>query len=75
MILADGMLIIQDGFIGTLYLVEPDPKEFRVLSQWNTCGDREYQDEQMWAPLALSDGKLLVRSQQQMKCLDVRRVP
>jgi len=28
--------------------------------------------ERMWAPLVLVDGKLLVRSQEEMKCLDVK---
>ncbi len=73
MIAADGMLIIQDGYVGTLYLVEPDPEGFRVLARWDTFGQREYQDERMWAPLALSGGLLLVRSQHEMKCLDLRQ--
>jgi hypothetical protein len=26
----------------------------------------------MWAPMALSQGKLLVRNQKEMKCVDLR---
>jgi outer membrane protein assembly factor BamB len=73
MIAADGMLIVQDGYVGTIYLVEPDPEGFRELDRWDAFGARsEYRDERMWAPLALSNGRLLVRNQEEMKCVDLR---
>jgi hypothetical protein len=31
----------------------------------------EAKDGKVWAPMALSNGRLLVRDQHQMKCLDV----
>jgi len=31
--------------------------------------------KEIWAPMALADGKLLIRDQHQMKCLDVRAAP
>jgi hypothetical protein len=49
-----------------LYLVEPDPSGFKPIA---TAELLEPGDN--WAPLALVDGKLLVRGQKQLKCLQV----
>jgi len=68
-LLADGMLFILHGKTGQLSLLEPTPTGPRMLAQakvLNAVGGN------VWAPMALSDGKLLVRDQHQMKCLDVR---
>jgi outer membrane protein assembly factor BamB len=72
MILADGMLIIQDGYNGTLRLVEPTPEGYRPLAEANVFGIADRKDHQMWAPLALADGRLLMRSQEELKCVDLR---
>jgi hypothetical protein len=66
MILADGMIISSDGE-KMLYLIEPTPEEFRVLAKAELLGTK-----QSWAPLALSDGKLVIRDQGQMKCVLVK---
>jgi len=66
-ILADGLLFSIDGRKGILYLIEPDPEGFKELSSAKLLDTNE-----CWAPLALSDGKLLIRDQQQMKCVAVR---
>ena len=68
-LLADGMLFILHGKTGQLSLLEPTPAGPQMLAQakvLNAVGGN------VWAPMALSDGKLLVRDQHQMKCLDVR---
>ncbi|MBN1832415.1 MAG: PQQ-like beta-propeller repeat protein [Deltaproteobacteria bacterium] len=62
-ILADDMLISSDGE-KMLYLIEPTPTEFKVLAKAELLDTK-----QAWAPLALSDGKLLIRDQKQMKCV------
>ena len=64
-ILAEGLLLTTDGNT-KLYLVEPDPSGFKALASAEIleAGDN-------WAPLALADGKLLVRGQKQLKCLQV----
>ena len=64
-ILADGLLLTTDGDT-RLYLVEPNPTAFKPLasSVILESGDN-------WAPLALVDGKLLVRGQKELKCLQV----
>ncbi|MFC1495674.1 PQQ-binding-like beta-propeller repeat protein [Thermodesulfobacteriota bacterium] len=63
MILVDDMIISSDGE-KDLYLIEPTPEEFRVLAKAELLGTK-----QSWAPLALSDGKLIIRDQKQMKCV------
>ena len=62
-ILADDMIISSDGE-KMLYLIEPTPNEFKVLAQTELL-----ETKQSWAPLALSDGKLVIRDQKQMKCI------
>jgi outer membrane protein assembly factor BamB len=64
-ILADGLLLTTDGST-KLYLVEPDPFGFKPLASAVVleAGDN-------WAPLALVDGKLLVRGQKELKTLRV----
>lgn len=62
-VLADGLLLIVDGN-RKLYLVEPDPSGFRPLASAELLEPGEN-----WAPIALSDGKLIIRDQQEMKCL------
>lgn len=67
LIFADGMLIMLDGNTGILHLVEPNPDGYKELARTPVVEGRE-----MWAPLALTDGKLLVRSQSGMKCLKLK---
>lgn len=62
-ILADDMIISSDGE-KMLYLIEPTPTEFKVLAQAELL-----ETKQSWSPLALSDGKLVIRDQKQMKCI------
>jgi outer membrane protein assembly factor BamB len=64
-ILADGLLLTTDGNT-KLYLVDPNPSGFKPLASAVVLepGDN-------WAPLALVDGKLLVRGQKQLKVLQV----
>jgi outer membrane protein assembly factor BamB len=64
-ILAEGLMLTNDGNT-KLYLVEPDPAGFKPLASVELleAGDN-------WAPLALVDGKLLLRGQKQLKCLRV----
>lgn len=69
-ILADGLLFSVDGVQGILYLVEPNPKEFKKLAEAKLLDTQE-----CWAPLALSNGKLLIRDQKQMKCVNVKTAP
>lgn len=67
MILADGLLLMTDGNT-KLYLVEPNPSGFTPLASAEILepGDN-------WAPLALVEGKLLVRGQKELKVLQVAK--
>jgi outer membrane protein assembly factor BamB len=64
-ILADGLLLTTDGNT-KLYLLEPSPTGFRPLASATVLAPGDN-----WAPLALSDGKLLIRGQSELKCVQV----
>ena len=64
-ILADGLMLMTDGNT-KLYLVEPNPAGFKPLASADIL-----QPGDNWAPLALVDGKLLVRGQKELKVLQV----
>ncbi len=82
MILAEGLILATDGTI-TLHLIEPDPSGFKSLASAAVLGEGGTGSEndplasrvggrtQNWAPLALADGKLLVRDQSRLKCLKI----
>ena len=81
MILADGLILASDG-ARSLYLVEPNPSAFKQLASAelfpeaaagseNDMSSRIGGRNQNWAPMALADGKLLMRDQTQLKCVMV----
>ena len=67
MILAENLLIATDGST-KLFLIEPNPTGFKPLAEAVIleAGDN-------WAPLALADGRLIVRGQKQLKAFQVAR--
>jgi outer membrane protein assembly factor BamB len=65
MVLADDLLLATDGNT-KLYLIQPDPAGFKPIASADLLTPGEN-----WAPLALADGKLLIRDQRQMKCVQV----
>jgi hypothetical protein len=64
-ILADGLLLSTDGS-RMLYLIDPNPAGFKPLASAELLESGEN-----WAPLALVDGKLLIRDQKNLKCVTV----
>ncbi len=81
MILADGLILASDG-AKSLYLVEPDPSGYKQLASAELFPEGTADSEggiaaqiggrnQNWAPMALADGKLLLRDQTQLKCVKV----
>jgi hypothetical protein len=67
-------LILSTDGANLLYLIEPDPSAFKAIASvellvGGTGDDRR--PNQNWAPMALADGKLLIRDQGQMKCVKV----
>jgi len=67
MILADGLILATDGS-KTLYLIQPDPSGFRPLASSELL-----EAGQNWAPIALADGRLLIKDQSRMLCIKVAR--
>jgi outer membrane protein assembly factor BamB len=65
MILVDGLLLATDGN-KMVYVIDPDPSGFKPLASVELLDQGEN-----WAPLALVDGKLLIRDQKLLKCLKV----
>lgn len=77
MLIADGLILATDGS-NSLYLIEPDPDGFKPLASAELLAAQENGDArasrfgtQNWAPIALADGKLLIRDQSQMLCVKV----
>ena len=68
MIAVDGMLIGLDGDTGTVNLIEATPTAFNLLASAKVLAEKG----QTWGPMALSDGKLLVRDHKVMKCLQLK---
>ncbi len=67
-ILADGMFFILEGRTGMLRLVEANTRDYKELASAQVLSGHD-----VWAPLALSDGKLIVRDLEKMVALQVAR--
>jgi outer membrane protein assembly factor BamB len=84
LIVADGLLLSTDGS-SKLYLIEPDPSAFKpvatadLLKEGGTgSGNDPLASKvggatQNWAPLALAEGKLLIRDQTRLICVRVAK--
>lgn len=62
----DGVFYQVDGKSGELYAIDPSPAAFKALDKVELLSGRE-----IWAPMALDEGRLIVRDQSKMMCLDV----
>jgi outer membrane protein assembly factor BamB len=82
MILADGLILATDG-TNKLYLIEPDPTSFKPLASADLLKPGGVNTSnrmtnfggptQNWAPIALADGKLLIRDQSRLMCVKVAK--
>lgn len=76
MIVADGLILAVDG-ASKLYLIEPNASAFKpiasatLLKDGGTENARPGEASQNWAPLALSNGKLLIRDQSRLICVKI----
>ena len=70
-LIADGLIFVLHGKTGELCLAEASPAGYKELARAKVLTPA--QGDHVWAPMALADGKLLVRDQHQMKCLEVRK--
>ena len=71
LIFADGKIIILDGETGELALVKPSASGYKEISKSKVFTNLKSRRNNIWAPMALANGKLIVRSQTEMKCLEV----
>jgi outer membrane protein assembly factor BamB len=84
MILADGVILATDGR-NSLYVIEPSPSGFKPLATAEVLKPAGNSDNnqpttsrmggvaQNWAPIALADGKLLIRDQNRLLCVRVAK--
>ena len=70
LLIADDKLLILDGRTGVLTMAAADPDGFQPLAEAKIFDERL---GDIWAPMALSQGRLLLRSKTLLKCLDLRR--
>lgn len=66
-LLADGMFFVLEGKTGILRLIEASTDGYQELAQAQVLSGHD-----VWGPMALSDGKLILRDMRQMVCLDVK---
>ena len=67
LLLADGMIIMLSGESGDLCLIAPQPDGYKELALAKVVNGKS-----AWWPLALTDGKLIIRIQSELKCLDLK---
>jgi outer membrane protein assembly factor BamB len=65
-ILADGMFFVLEGDTGILHLLEASTTEYKELARAQVLAGQE-----VWGPMALSGGKLVLRDLSKMICVDV----
>ncbi len=65
-LLADGMFFVLDGDTGMLRLIEANTKEYKELA-----GAQVLSGDNVWGPMALVDGKLVLRDMSKMVCVEV----
>ena len=67
-LLADGMFFVLDGRSGMLRLIEASTTGYKELASAQILSSEV---EEVWGPLALSNGRLVIRDMSQMVCLQV----
>jgi outer membrane protein assembly factor BamB len=78
MIYAEGLILATDGS-KSLFLIDPDPSGFKYLASSELLTAPDPGEDRMarrfgtqnWAPIALADGRLLIRDQSRLLCLKV----
>ncbi len=70
-ILAGDKLLIQDGFNGALRVVSATSRGYEPIAEANVFGIDASRDRQMWAPLALAGNRVVMRSQNELLCVEL----
>lgn len=66
-LLADGMFFVLEGKTGLLRILDANTSEYRELGTLQVLNGHD-----VWAPMALSEGRLVLRDMTKMVCLDIR---
>jgi outer membrane protein assembly factor BamB len=66
-LLADGIFFVLEGKTGALRLIEANTTGYKELGRAQVLSGQD-----VWGPMALSDGKLVLRDLSKMVCIDVR---
>jgi outer membrane protein assembly factor BamB len=69
MALAGGLILSQNGVNSDLHLIKPSPEGYRELAKAKLFS---LEKDEPWAPLAISDGKVLVRNGEEIACVDLQ---
>lgn len=71
----DGYLVIQDGENGVLRIAKPSTKKFDVVAEANVFGSdlSSRKDLVYWSPMAFSNGNLLMRGQDKLLCVKLKK--
>jgi len=70
-LLAGEHLLVQDGYNGTLRVVKITPDGYEQIAETNVFEIDDRRDHQMWAPMALAGRHLLLRSQEELLCVEL----
>jgi outer membrane protein assembly factor BamB len=65
-LLADGMFFVLEGKTGMLRLIDANTKAYREIAHAQVLSGHD-----VWAPMALSQGRLILRDMQRMVCIQV----
>ncbi|MFC1463079.1 PQQ-binding-like beta-propeller repeat protein, partial [Verrucomicrobiota bacterium] len=71
LLIADGMIYVINGESGEISLVEATPAGYKLLARHDVVPDEG--QRRIWAPMALANGKLIIRDNTRLVCLDVRK--
>jgi outer membrane protein assembly factor BamB len=71
LILLDGLIINQNGKNGDIHLIEPSPEGYKELGKASYFSSSK---SQAWSPPAFSQGKLIIRDQEKMVCVDLQNL-
>jgi outer membrane protein assembly factor BamB len=70
MILVNGLILNQNGKNGDIHLIRPSPEGYNELGKASFFDSDK---SQAWAPLAYSQGKLIIRDMEKMVCVDLNQ--
>lgn len=70
MIKVGNYIINQNGKNGDIHLIEPSSDGYKELGKASFFSSKK---SQAWAPMAFSNGKLLVRDMEKMVCVDLQK--